>query len=430
MNKFFALFKKEMKELVTIQVILPLVIAVAAFSFIGSVVGKETRKAQTAEGETGISIAVVDLDNTDTSRDVTAYLDKSYNVSVFYDTTADELVKTAGTEGYKTIIEIPEGFENRVNSATPQAVKNYSILESFSVVVAASSGPVDAIPGLINEYISNRLIEKKASVQKPETLKYPIYPDNHTVVSGKTANIRPDTAMGILMTQTIFIPIVMFMIIIMSSQMIATTVASEKENKTLETLLSTPIKRISLVTAKMLASGVVSLVFAAFYMLGMKYYLDGITGGKITHAADNEVSEALARLGLTLNTGDILLLGVSLFIGILIALAIALILGALSEDVKKVQGLVVPIVFLVMIPYILTIFVDLDSSSTVLKWFIYAIPFSHPFLAITNLYMGDYLSVIYGILYELVVFLFFAAVAARIFTSDRILTMKLTLKRR
>ena len=75
------------------------------------------------------------------------------------------------------------------------------------------------------------------------------------------------------------------MIIIYSSQMVITTVAMEKQNKTLETLLTVPIKRTSIVTTKMLAAGIVGLASAVIYMFGFKSYMGGITGGALGQAS-------------------------------------------------------------------------------------------------------------------------------------------------
>jgi len=147
--------------------------------------------------------------------------------------------------------------------------------------------------------------------------------------------------------------------------MIAVSIASEKEIKTLETLLSTPISRTSLVSAKMLAAGLVSLLMAAVYMFGFKYYMGGLMGS--SQSPSSLSSSTISQLGLSLNTADYFLLGTSLFLSILVALAMATILGAFAEDVKKVQGLVLPITFLVMIPYILTMFMDVNSSSLLIK---------------------------------------------------------------
>ena len=86
-------------------------------------------------------------------------------------------------------------------------------------------------------------------------LQQPVTVDEVVVVGTRTAAAPVDAVMGFVSQQTTFIPIVLFIVIIFAAQMIATAIATEKENKTLETLLSYPISRASLVTAKMVAAG-------------------------------------------------------------------------------------------------------------------------------------------------------------------------------
>jgi ABC-2 type transport system permease protein len=119
------------------------------------------------------------------------------------------------------------------------------------------------------------------------------------------------------------------------------------------------------------------------------------------------------------------LLGVSLFLGILCALAISLILGSLAQGVSNIQAVTAPIIALVMIPYIFTLFLDFTKLTPWVKYLVYAIPFSHPFLAAQNILFHRYTQVVYGIAYELFVFAVFVYIASKLFTSDRILTMRL-----
>ena len=65
---------------------------------------------------------------------------------------------------------------------------------------------------------------------------------------------RPRPSPGSSPPRRCFIPIILMMIIIYSSQMVISAIAMEKQNKTLETLLTVPIPRTSIVTAKMLAA--------------------------------------------------------------------------------------------------------------------------------------------------------------------------------
>jgi len=119
-----------------------------------------------------------------------------------------------------------------------------------------------------------------------------------------------------------------------------------------------------------------------------------------------------------------------LFFAILVAISIALILGAFAENVRAVQSLLTPLMLMLMLPYFLVLFMDIEAASPALKWLVYAIPFSHPFMAGPNLFLGNYTMVWAGIAYEAVWVAVFLVLAARIFSSDRILTMKLDLGKR
>lgn len=176
----------------------------------------------------------------------------------------------------------------------------------------------------------------------------------------------------------------------------------------------------------------VSLLTAGVYLFGMRYYLTGITGGAIGGAGTTDAAsqEAIAKLGLTLTTPDYLILGLSLFFGILAALAIAIILGSFAEDAKAAQGVVAPLMVLVLVPYILTMFLDVSSLSVGLKILIWLIPFTHPFMAAQNLLLGQPAQVWYGILYLAFFFVVFVFIAAKIFASDKIFTLRLSFRKR
>jgi ABC-2 type transport system permease protein len=136
------------------------------------------------------------------------------------------------------------------------------------------------------------------------------------------------------------------------------------------------------------------------------------------------------QLGLTMSTKGFIILGVSLFFAILVALAMATILGVLAEDYRSAQSLIMPMIFLVMIPYFMSFFADPKTLSLPAKILLYAIPFSHPFLTSQNLMLENYSAVFFGILYMLAVFIVLIIIAARIFSTDRVLTMKLRFRRK
>jgi ABC-2 type transport system permease protein len=89
-----------------------------------------------------------------------------------------------------------------------------------------------------------------------------------------------------------------------------------------------------------------------------------------------------------------------------------------------------PLIFLVMIPYFLSFFSDIKTLSLPAKILVYVIPFSHPFLTTQNLLLENYRAVVYGFLYMIVFFIALIIIAARIFSTDRVLTMKLRFRRK
>jgi ABC-2 type transport system permease protein len=161
----------------------------------------------------------------------------------------------------------------------------------------------------------------------------------------------------------------------------------------------------------------------------MQYYLDKLGSALGGGATTTGGAAAMDRLGLTLGAGEWALLFASLFLGILVALAIAVILGAFAENVRAVQALLTPLTIAVMIPYFLTIFIDLDATTPLIRNVVLAIPFTHPFRAAPALFLRDYGTVWLGIGYQALWFAAAVFAATRVFASDRILTLRLGRRR-
>jgi len=428
MKKFFILIKKEVIELLMPQLLVPLLVVVVVFVFIGKVIGSEVSKIKAPQ-----AIEILDFDNSPTSQAVIEIIKKTnFSPNVSLSGSAEEIVASAKSKNEKVALIIPKGFENGINNLQPQKVEVYTIMKNFSIMASVNSQILKAALAAINDGLSNQLMIKANPKINPVAIKQPVLANDFVIVGDKQANVSPAAVAGFITSQTTLIPIILFLVIILASQLIAISIASKKENKTLETLLSSPVSRKFVVASKLVAAGLVALLTAAVYLFGMRYYMAGITGGAIGGAGttDAATQEAIAKLGLTLTTPDYLLLGLSLFLGILAALSIAIILGSFAEDAKAAQGVVAPLMVLVIIPYIFTMFLDVSSLSTGMKILIWLIPFSHPFMAAPNLLLGQTASVWYGILYLAFFFVIFVFIAAKIFASDKIFTMRISFRKK
>jgi len=421
MKRFNNLLKKEIKELVTKQLIISLVVFVVLFKFIGQVSKKEVEKAIGVQ-----TISALDLDGSAGSQALLKGLESArFKILDQSGKSKDEAIAIASAGESKLLLVIPKGFGESLTALKPSEIETYSFMRSFSLIGTRTQIVVGGVISALNDVLSNSFLKEKLPDLDPQALKTPIKSKDFVVVHDRVAEGSANMVAGLISQQSMLIPIVLMMIVIYSSQMVISAMAMEKQNKTLETLLTVPIKRTSIITAKMLAAGLVGLISAGVYMFGYQGFIGGFTEVAARAGAQSGGSALMQQLGLTFNLTGYILLGLSLFLSILVALAMSMILGLLAEDLRSAQTMIMPVMFMVMIPYFVSLFADLNTMSLPLKVFILIIPFTHPFLVSQNLYLGNYTMIAAGLGYMLLVFVVLVVFAARIFSTDKILTMKL-----
>ncbi len=426
MKKFMNLLSKEIKELITLQLFISFLFTIFLFYFIGQMLKSEVKKALRVQ-----KIAVLNLDESPFSAQLIAGLKgANFQVEMAGEKYKEKAIEwTKGTD-INLLLVIPKGFGESVESLKFKEVESYSFLRSFSLVGSRNTAILNSVISAINNYLSDDFLKKKIPDISPERMKKPIRSKDFVIVKDRMAEGSAERVAGFVSNQSVFLPIILMMIIIYASQLVISAIAMEKQNKTLETLLTVPISRTSIVSAKMIASGLVGLISAVIYMFGYRFAFGGLMGRGVTQASISGLSSAVQKLGLAMTTSNYIILGVSLFLAILCALAMATILGVLAEDFRSAQSLIMPLIFLVMIPYFLSFFSDPQTISLPARILVWAIPFSHPFLTTQNLFLENYREVFGGILYMLVFFIVLIVVAARIFSTDRVLTMKLRFRRK
>jgi ABC-2 type transport system permease protein len=422
MKKFTNLLKKEIKELVTKQLVFQLAFTIILFNFIGQVSRKEVQKAIGVQ-----TISALDQDGSPASKALLKGLESArFKILDQSGKTKEQALETAKAGDSKLLLVIPAGFGDSLKDLKPSEIETYSFMRTFSLIGARGQIVVGGVISALNNALSNNFLKDKLPEFDPQSLKNPIKSKDFVVVRDRMAVGSAAQVAGLISQQSLLIPVVLMMIVIYSSQMVISAVAMEKQNKTLETLLTVPIKRTSIITAKMLAAGLVGLISAGVYMFGFQGFVGGIGEEAARAGAQAGGGAAMMRqLGLYFSTSGYVILGISLFLAILVALALAMILGVLAEDFRSAQNMIMPLMFMVMIPYFISLFADINTVALPVKLFILAIPFSHPILVSQNLYLGNYGMIAGGLAYMLVIFVVLVIFAARVFSSDKILTMKL-----
>ncbi len=424
--KFLSLLRKELREVITPQTIAILLLMLFGMTALGNVMTKEIKAANEASSR----IVICDQDDTEFTRAVIKLLrnpvdgSNSENEVVEVDIKSDDYASELERIDQKYVLIIPKGFTEQVTGGKTADLVYVSKLTSLSTMSNISTGSATAqelIKASVKSALyAEKLTSGKLTQQEVLQLNNPVSVTEKTVVNKNEADIASATVLSMKLMENMFLPIIVFILIVYSSQMLLGAVSTEKIDKTLETLLSAPVSRMSVLASKMMAAGTVAALYAATMMFGMKQMTGSIAGD-----AAKEYQPLLEELGLSLNPGQYVLVGIQMFVSILISLSIALVLGVLAKDAKSGQSLMLPIQITSMIPYMLSMFMDIRSLSPVVKYILYAIPFTHTFMATENLMFGNTALYVGGLIYQLILLAVCMTFAIRVFTSDKIFTMSI-----
>ncbi|MCL2053077.1 MAG: ABC transporter permease [Oscillospiraceae bacterium] len=439
--KFGSLLKKELRELFTKQMVITMAVTMGILIGMGQLMGT----AMDDIIQSSSTINVCNRDDSEFTNTLLSGITASGSVRINYiDIQGDDYASELMRLDVNNAVIIPAGYADSIlEEKEPAQLIFISRLNLGGGFMASMEGisASDVISHI--EMASTDEILLQTYGVDPEDIariKSPAALTEFTVSGSKTARVSPAALTGIMMTQALIAPMVVFFLLIMAAQMIMTAVSTEKIDKTLETLMSTPASRMAILSAKMLAAVLAALANAAFMMVGFAFYLGGMTGNAMEQitgatAASLEsaeqiqlsVGQAMLDLGLTLSPLSYALFGLQLFLTLAIGLSIALILGAMATDVKSVQTLLMPIMIAVMLPWLVTMFMDISSMSFIFKTLVYLIPFTHAYIALPNLMEGNTVMFFAGLLYQTIFLLICMYLAVKMFTTDKLFTMSLNL---
>lgn len=442
--KFGNLLKKELGELITKQAIISMVFVLVLFVFMGQIMGHSME-----EGLDTSTLNICIKDDSDFTKNVIDRIkaDKTTELNIV-DIQSDNYYDELERLDLKYVVIIPEGYgDTIVNEKKPgQLIFASKVSLGFSAAMSSISSS-DAVSTIVDnsadeamESIYGLTAEDVALITSPaNTVEF-------SAANGKSVEISAAAVSSIVMMESMIAPFAIFFLLLLASQMIMTAISTEKIDKTLETLLSTPVSRMTVLTAKMVAAIISALLNAVFMIVGFGIYMVSIMGGAMSGATNGaanisdlagmtsvpdagaltdvlSTADAISQLGFSLSGVDILLFGLQLFLTLAIGLSISLILGATATDVKSVQTLVMPIMIAVMIPFFVTMFMDFGTMPTAAKVIMFLIPFTHSYIALTNLMSGDMIMYWGGLAYQIVFFAVCMFLAVRMFTSDKLFTM-------
>ncbi|MCW4052888.1 MAG: ABC transporter permease [Candidatus Bathyarchaeota archaeon] len=399
---------KELKELLRDPKILigMIVVPLVMFPILGFVI--RGAMESTEQRIQNLQVGFVDFDHDELGQNLSDFLNGIPGVTLINisASSVDEAVEFLRAQTNATdLVVVPSGATNNVTGGVPAIFDVYSVF--------SGAGGLSEVTGssVVAEYL--RLFTK---LESPD----PFITRSKSIIKGEPTDVSPNVLFSIMYSQVFALPVTISILLVFSMQIAATSVASEKEEKTLETLLSLPIGRFTILAGKLAGSIIVAAAGAVAILIGFNYYMGAFTvlsgpGGQID----------LAAIGLAPTLFGYLVLGASVFMSLLSALALAIIISAFSEDVRGAQSIVGYLYVLIMLPMFVVMFAGYNTLPTILKIVLFAIPYTHPMLAAQATITGDYLTAFLGVAYVAIFTIALLYVAAKLFATEKILTAKL-----
>lgn len=411
MSSLSKIIRKEVKELLTPATLIPIIIIAILFGSLGGVFGGvEESLAEPPK------IAVINQDGGSMSLVAMSVFNATSEI-VYNGTDIQEALNVLDDTGGVSLFVIPSNFTSDIENDTKGTIEIYWIMKGAGIMDSVPGAAADANLVYVDQAISTALISGNMSENASLILNPTQYYETTLFKGKEMTGISPIAISSVMSSQSFVMPLIVMMVIIYAGSIVISSMGSEKENKTLETLLTMPVSRTSIVFGKLIGAALVGLLMAVIYMFGMSYYFDSLTGSS---------SIDLAEFGLTLSIVDYVLVGMSLFASLVFALALCMILGIFTKNYKAAQTMTMPVTFLAMIPMFVTMFTDVDTLPMAAKVLVLAIPFSHPMIAMRSLMFDDYALVLGGIAYTSAVALLTMFIAVTLFKKDILLTGKVS----
>lgn len=402
------IFWKEVRELLTPATLVPIIIMAIVFAMLGSAFG-----GIEDEMEEKAQIGLINDDPGAIGDFARASLNASTTI-VYNGTDLDEgKSMLLDGEAGDALIYIPSNFTSNLMGGNPGWVQVFYHMKGTGLSSSLDSGKVSGALDTLSTDISYAMIVSNYTSNATLVLAPMVTSSTTFLNDQEVVGVAPYQLDAVLSQGQFIVPLIVMLVIIMAGSMVISSMGNEKENKTLETLLTLPVKRTWIVLGKLAGAAVVGLIVSMIYMVGLGYYYSSLAG-------TSEID--LEKYGLALGIEDYVLIGISLFLALLCGLALCMILGIFTKNYKAAQSMTLPITMLALIPMFISLFSDFASLPGPVQALVFAIPFSAPMFAISNITLGYYGLVVAGIVYCAIFATATMLLAVWLFKRDILLT--------
>jgi ABC-2 type transport system permease protein len=424
LGSLLPLIEKEIKDLLRDpRIYIGLLAPILTMPILGLVISTVMQSSIETISREGIKVAVIDLDRTSTSREFMGFIRSlGLNVSEFPPLEIEDAIKELKGSDTRILMVVPNGFESNITSFRKAQVNVFFIVKSTGLT---SIGIFSVVENVLNAYskaLVESFISSKSPEVNPEDVLNPLTTVSYTVVKDRVLKVSPGVLFNqFFMSSGIMVPIVLMLVSTSVAQIAATATAVENEEKTLETLLTLPIGRYSILMGKLIGSAVVAMLGTIIFIVGLIVYFQSIFSLPI-------VAEEGLTISLELPTASFesyVMLFISLLIAIFFATSLGVIIGALSSDVRISGSLVGFVQIPIMVPMFMVIYGDVRSLPLALQIFIYALPPSYPMLIAQSMFFTELpFEVLLGIPYSAAFTVFLVYLTSKLLVPEKLLSLQ------
>ena len=276
-NALGNLIRKEAKDMLRDPKILlsMILMPLLMFPIMGAAINLSTSTVK--EATRNVAMAIMKIDEGTISNQLISSFE-ALNISLIEvkPSPIEKAIQNLRQTNITTLIIIPKGFTENITSGIKGELRVYSILRSISLSEGAKASVVNVPISIYERTLVRQAIAQAFPGRDPENVLDPIDVKNFVLFKGKLLNVSPQLLQGIFMSQSLGFPMVIMLLLISAMQIAATSISIEKEEKTLETLLTLPVGRMSILAGKLAGSTIVAAAGAAASLIGINFYVASI----------------------------------------------------------------------------------------------------------------------------------------------------------
>jgi ABC-2 type transport system permease protein len=330
---FASLVKKEvMVVLKSPAFIVGVVILVVYFGILGRAIGVATEQVAREVIESYVGVVSEDA----------GYV--TYRLLQLANTTlSGRLIKVPTVEEglgrFPAVVVVPRGFGDSLLRNSTLYLYGYVRLDSVSLAQSARVQLVNSVARVLEE-LARALVAAERGVNVSDILRT-LVPRVEARVGGRVVDFN---ALSSLLLSVVMFVYMVGLLGVLTLMYSSQSVATEKEEKAFEMLLTLPISRTAIAVAKVVGAVVLSLIMVVAYFAGFSFTLVSIeTSESAVEGQGVVVTASLWNLVQFLGGEGVALLALSLGLMLVFSGSLGLLVGSVSSDTRVAGAMAGPV---------------------------------------------------------------------------------------